>query len=334
MNSLKFTAKIWRYVSDNFRLSTSSNYYIILRDEMNDKLSICIKKLQDLGVYQLIVDGPDGRLLTSPEKPRRVLVHSIGKSVFTIGLYFAMQDGIVNLNDSIYEYLEEPIERSNLSDEQKNRLKKICYRHLLSMTMGQKQDFLTGEQRPYIEENDWVRLCMKIPIIHEPGEIFLYSDMCMYLAGKIVQNRTGQNLSAYLYPRLFKPLAISMPTWEIDPNGDCITCGGLLMAAPEVHKFGLLIADGGYFNGIQIVPTEWIRDITTARTIVDADTKTGYGYGFWKRKEYPYMFGYGGKYCLTDPKHKSVVTAFSDDPDTSGEVLNQLVLLMDFLCHN
>ena len=84
-----------------------------------------------------------------------------------------------------------------------------------------------GCTRPVYEEEDWVKMSLAFPFVYEPGTKFVYNNVGPYLAGVLVERRSGCDLVSYLYPRLFKPLGIARPTWELDPYGHVFGAGGL-----------------------------------------------------------------------------------------------------------
>ena len=146
-----------------------------------------------------------------------------------------------------------------------------------------------GEQRPLYKEDDWVKMSLSIPFKYKPGTHFVYNNVGPYLAGILVQRRSGCDLVSYLTPRLFSRLEIKRPTWETDPLGNSFGAGGLFLTLSELHKFGLFYLNKGKWNGSQILSEKWIEESTKA-----ADVKH-YGYLFW-RGEYN-SFRADGKYC-------------------------------------
>ena len=79
-----------------------------------------------------------------------------------------------------------------------------------------------------------------------------------------------------LCPRLFTPLFIKRPTWEIDPLGNNFGAGGLFLTLSELHKFGLFYLNKGKWEGRQLLSEKWIEESTKA-----SDTDY-YGYLFWR----------------------------------------------------
>ena len=126
------------------------------------------------------------------------------------------------------------------------------------------------------KEDDWVKMSLEIPFKYKPGTHFVYNNVGPYLAGILVQRRSGYDLVSYLMPRLFSPLGIKRPTWETDPLGNNFGAGGLFLTLSELHKFGLFYLNKGKWNGKQILSEKWIEESTKASDTDD------YGYLFWR----------------------------------------------------
>ena len=95
-----------------------------------------------------------------------------------------------------------------------------------------------------------------------------------YLAGILVQRRSGCNLVSYLMPRLFSHLGIRRPTWEEDPLGNTFGAGGLFLTLSELHKLGLFYLQKGSWEGRQLLNREWIMESTRKQV---ENGKEGYG---------------------------------------------------------
>ena len=303
-----------------------------------------IKKeaLRQAGVRALIIFEDGQEVYRYPERSRRNLVHSVAKSVTAIGVGFALEEGILKLEERLTDAFREEI-RTVFDDlaakhdaayagAQIGKLEHIQLKHLLSHTAGFAENFLTGFQRPYLIRDDWVTQCLSIPVTDTPGSRFLYCDANYYLIAKLIQRRCQQSLSSYLTPRLFRPLGIHHPTWELDPDKDAIGCGGLLLNTDELYMLGRLCLDNGCFGGSQVVPPGWMETVATAQIAIQGGTNSkngsengmerdyglGYGYGFWTTPDFYYMFGYGGIYNFISRCGDLLITVDGLDPDRTG----------------
>ena len=235
-------------------------------------LSNFVEKAKELNVLGVKV-SQNGELLgewySEPECRRNV--YSATKSFTSCAVGFAVQEGLLSLDEKLTEAFAE-----DLPKEVDENLKKATVRDLLTMCLGQKEGSLMGEQRPLYAEDDWVKLSLSLPFVYEPGTHFVYNNVGPYLAGILVQRRSGCDLVSYLTPRLFKHLGIKRPTWETDPLGNSFGAGGLFLTLSELHKFGLFYLNKGKWNGKQLLSEKWIEESTRAS---DVDY---YAYLFWR----------------------------------------------------
>ncbi len=186
------------------------------------------------------------------DAPRRRDVYSVSKSFTSVAVGIAQREGLLSLNEKLTDAFAE-----DLPDFVSPHLEKAAVRDLLTMCLGQGKPFLMGADRPFYQETDWVKLSLSQPWVCDPDTTFLYNNAGPYLAGMLVQRRSGCDLIQYLMPRLFVPLGIHLPTWEMDPLGNSYGAGGLFLNIDELAKFGRLLLQDGNWNGKQLIPSDW-----------------------------------------------------------------------------
>jgi hypothetical protein len=186
----------------------------------------------------------------------------------------------------------------------------------------------TGHQAepPRKPDEVWTKAFLAQPVPFKPGTHFLYNTSATYMQSAIVQKATGQNLLDFLQPRLFEPLGIEKPTWEMSPQGICTGGYGLSVRTEDIAKFGQLYLQKGKWNGKQIVPASWV-DAATARQTSNgsnpnSDWDQGYGYQFWRCRHGAYRGdGAFGQYCVVLPEQDAVIAITSGVRDMQ-QVLN------------
>ena len=146
-----------------------------------------------------------------PEKPQNQF--SLSKSFTGTALAFALEEGILHMEDRVVDHFADKLP-SHVSP----RLEKLNLNHLMTMTVGQVKPLLMGNSRHALQTKDWASYVLNQPLEDEPGTTFLYSNTGPYLAGIMLEQKTGMSLAEYLMPRLFEPLGIEMPEWETDPE--------------------------------------------------------------------------------------------------------------------
>ena len=214
-------------------------------------------------------------------------VYSASKSFTSAAVGIAQREGLLSIDEKLIDAFPNDLP-SVVSDN----LAAATVRDLLTMQLGQSEAALMGGQRPFYEEDNWVRMSLAIPFADSPGSKFVYNNVGPYLAGVLVQRRAGCDLVSYLMPRLFQPLGIKRPMWEVDPMGYTFGAGGLFLNLPELHKLGMLYLQKGQWNGKQLIPEDWVIQSTSKQADND---DYGYGYLFWLGEHHSYRAD--GKYC-------------------------------------
>lgn len=216
-------------------------------------------------------------------------VYSASKSFTATAVGMAIEEGLLSLDERLVDVFADELP-NHVSDY----LKQATVKDLLTMCLGQERAELMGAQRPDYVEEDWVSLSLAFPFVDAPGTKFVYNNVGPYLAGILVQRRAGCDLVSYLMPRLFMPLGIKRPTWEMDPLGNTFGAGGLYLNIYELHKFGLLYLNDGVWDGKRLISHEWVEESTKKQVDNDCD-EFGYGYLFWRGPHDSYRAD--GKYC-------------------------------------
>lgn len=235
-------------------------------------------------------------------------IYSATKSFTACAMGFAVQEGLIRLDEKLTNAFA-----GDLPETVSENLERATVRDLLTMRLGQSRACLMGEQRPLYAEDDWVKLSLAQPFDYAPGERFVYSNVGPYLAGILLQRRSGSNLVQYLTPRLFAPLGIKRPTWECDPLGHTFGAGGLFLTLTELHRFGLFCLNRGAWNGKQLLDPAWIDACAAPQ---DGEN---YGYLFWRGAFHSFRAdGKYGQLSIILPDRNAVVTVVSECRDGEG----------------
>ena len=194
------------------------------------------------------------------------------KSVTSLAIGILIGEGKLRTDTKVLSILDEqipPLARFRLAD--------LTVHHLLTMTSG----ILFNEAEAMTQEN-WVYCCLNSALTAEPGKQFHYNSLNTYLLAAIVHKITGENLTDYLRPRLFDPLGIRDIYWETCPRGIERGGWGLYLRPTDFAKLGQLVLQDGQWNGVQLVPSDYLHTATTAQ--VEAPEEYGafnYGYQIW-----------------------------------------------------
>ena len=132
---------------------------------------------------------------------------SLSKTVFAYLVTLLAEDGLVDLDRPLDEYLEKPIpEYENYSDlAGDNRWRDLTARMVLSHTTGfPNWRFLTEDKR--------------LSFLFDPGTRFSYSGEGIQLLQMVVENITGKDLETLAQERVFGPLGMTDTSYVWQPS--------------------------------------------------------------------------------------------------------------------
>ncbi|HJR73112.1 MAG TPA: serine hydrolase [Luteimonas sp.] len=108
---------------------------------------------------------------------------------------------------------------------------------------------------------DFVRLALAAELDAEPGKAFAYNNKAVNLLAGIVATAAGMPMDEYLQRALFAPMQIKPGKWERDKAGNPHAMSGLPLRAADATKLGQLVMDDGRWNGKQLLPAAFVREM-------------------------------------------------------------------------
>lgn len=204
---------------------------------------------------------------------------SMHKSILALVVGAAIDDGAIgSVDDPVETYLPEW--RGNARGQ-------ITIRNLLQMNSGLKklswEGGMTSEAARFNLQGDTVReTLLGLPLETEPGASFEYANTQSQLLGLIVERATGRPYEQVLSEEIWQPVgAADAYVWYNEETGFPRTYAGLLARAGDWLRVGLLLKDHGRVDGQQILPADYINDMTTP-----SETNPNYGFQVWLGTEY------------------------------------------------
>jgi CubicO group peptidase (beta-lactamase class C family) len=236
---------------------------------------------------------------------RRHMLFSLTKSFTSTACGLAVSEGRLSVDDPVLSFFPE-FTPETISPY----LAAMRVRHLLTMTSGHAED--PGGWMHEHNERQWTKGFLAYPVEFEPGTHFVYNSSASNVIAAILQKLTGTLLVDYLRPRLFEPLGIQDPVWELTPEGTNTGGWGLSLLTEDIAKFGQLYLQRGQWEGRQVVPADWVAEATRRQvpngTDPNSDWAQGYGYQFWRCRHDVYRGdGAFGQYCIVMPHLDTVV---------------------------
>ncbi|MCR4616398.1 MAG: beta-lactamase family protein [Clostridiales bacterium] len=246
------------------------------------------------------------------------IMYSVSKSISALAIGFAVNEGIISLDDKVVDYFPEYVPKH--CDE---NLKKLTLRHLITLTAGRNVSPVMSKVK-----NDWIKIYMKSKSDYAPGEKFSYVNENFHMALAMLRKATGVSAVEFLTPRLFDPLGIPVPFWETDHKGVEAGGWGIYLSATDLAKIALCFLNNGVYEGKQIIPASWISDATVnhkgPKAPVDNGNDYGYGYGIWFRANanHPLRFdGLFGQIAEIYRDHDAVTVIIGGDAPAKSRQL-------------
>jgi CubicO group peptidase (beta-lactamase class C family) len=215
----------------------------------------------------------------------------------------AQEDGLLKLDEKLSETITEWKE-----DPQK---KDITIRQLLSLSSG-----IAGGETGQVPS--YKQALAQAKMTAEPGKRFQYGPIPYQIFGELMRRKltaAGKAKDAldYLQQRLLTPLGMRYELWREDADKMPHLPSGAFFTAREWAKFGLLVLNGGSWEGKQIVKPE-----SLAECFKPAPPNPNYGMTFWKSKpadpipDLVMAAGKGKQKLFIIPSRKLLIVQFAD----------------------
>ena len=221
----------------------------------------------------------------------------------------------------------------------------VTVRNLLSNDSGREWS-VASDYTGLVKAEDRTAYAVGLPQQHRPGTVWAYNNAAVQTLDAVLVDATGQRTARFAQDRLFAPLG--MRDTRLTPSGGGSTnlAFGMQSTCPDLARFGLLFAQGGRWEGRQVVSSAWVAAATGAPS---QRLNAAYGYLWWLNREGtlrapldeinglgapvdpkrgrlvpsapPDVYaalGYGGQVVLVHPASQTVVVRLGDPGDVRG----------------
>ena len=238
---------------------------------------------------------------------------SMAKTVVTLLLGIAIEEGHVKgldqpLTDFLPEFNSDPL------------ASKATIGQLSLMTSGYEwTEHYYSPFSPTVEllyGGDVEEFLLAGEFSAEPGSFWEYSSASTELMGialtrALQQAGAAQSLSEYLSKKIWQPMQMNdNALWHLDDNGMELVFCCLNTNARNYAKLGLLMLNNGSWQGQQLVPSEFVKQMTVPVG------QPYYGLSTWlgtdTQLQYYWMSGHLGQYVIVIPEHNMVVVRLGE----------------------
>jgi len=251
-------------------------------------------------IYEKYLNGYDDRSKTNS--------FSVAKTVTTLLLGIAIKEGHVQslkqpITDFLPEFKDDPLGR------------KATVEQLSLMNSGYEwTEHYYSPFSPTVElyhGDNIEEFLLEGHFSAEPGTFWEYSSASTELLGILLTRAlqkagAADNLSDYLSRKIWQPLEMNDDAlWHLDNSGMELVFCCINTNAHNYSKLGLLMLNGGNWDGKQIVPANFIQQMT--RPV----GQPFYGLSTWLSPQsspaYYWFSGHLGQYIINVPEHNMIV---------------------------
>ena len=265
--------------------------YAALQQNLQSRLAAAPDTQKAVRSIVLTVDGATKISIYRDRKPTdHAHVWSVTKSVLSILVGIAVEEGRLRLDQSLAELLPEHV--AVMTSQQQT----ITLEQLLTMTAGMPGD----DGGLSLESDDPTGQLLAYGLSNDPGATFLYSNSSAQLVATVLHRAIDRPILDYAREKLFDPLGIvTRPAWEEsdekqgggfdqagfawmrDSAGTHTGAFGLRLTTPDLTRLGQLYLDDGQWNGQQLVPADWVARSTSPQLTPEQAVEGQYGYLWW-----------------------------------------------------
>ena len=199
-------------------------------------------------------------------------VFSVTKSVASTLVGIAADDGLLEIDESASVHVPA---------WQGTAAAAVTVRNLLSNDSGREWS-AASDYTGFIRAKDRTAYAVGLPQQHRPGTVWAYNNAAIQTLDAVLVDATGQRTARFAQDRLFAPLG--MRDTRLTPSGAGSTnlAFGMHSTCPDLARFGLLFAQGGRWQGRQVVSSAWVEAATGAPS---QSLNAAYGYLWWLNRE-------------------------------------------------
>lgn len=138
-----------------------------------------------------------------------------------------------------------------------------------------------GRETVIDDTPDWVKATLDLPMVRDPGSQGYYCSGGVAVVGRMTENAVRMQLPEFAQVNLFGPLGISRAdwVWNYTLTNANKEFSQIHLRSRDMLKLGMLFANGGRWQGRQVISSSWVQASLAEQSHVD---NTSYGYFWWR----------------------------------------------------
>ena len=238
-------------------------------------------------------------------------MYSVTKSILSLAVGFAIDEGYLSLGDKILDLLPE---EAGLQDDE--NMRELTVKDMLMMSTAKTPEHWFAARHP-----DRVRLYFENAsrVSRPGGTVFEYDSPGSFVLGAALERKVGMSIMDYLRPRLFDKIGVSKDARCLKcPGGHSWSDSAMLLTARDLLTLGRFTMNMGKWNGEQLLSEEYVKEATSKQIDnnplgIESSCTQGYGYLIWRTWDNSFFFnGMGCQLCVCVPD-KDLVFVYNGD---------------------
>lgn len=282
------------------------------------KLKKNIEKMDEFNIDSIFIEenGEVNKLFYNECELHEL--RSCAKLLVAMAVGIAIERKMFDLNTLVYPTIKNIVNIDNVNNL--NKIKQWSIKNLLTHTTGYESQMLSEKFIKDIDKNNLLNYALNYEIPYDVGTRFAYNNVEPFILSVFFQEKFQKNLSDFINENIFSKLDINEFKWE-NYGKYCAGATGLYMKHEDFHKIGQLLLNEGKYNNEQIVPENWIDEMTKLQlktpSLYKSDRvfpKIGVGYYvFISRDGYVFRDGSNGQYIIVNKEKNILITIMATE---------------------
>ena len=254
------------------------------------------------------------------------VLYSVSKLLTAMAVGIAIENKmkingrVIDLSTNVYDVLKDKVNITN-----KSNIEKICkwtLKDLLLHSTGYEKQMLSESYISNLDKNDLLNYALNYDIPYEVGNRYAYNNLEPFIISVLFSEGFGINLGDFINENIFKKLDIKEYVWE-NYGKYCPGATGLNLNHSDYHKIAKLWMNEGKYNNLEIIPSNWIKEMTKMQMLTPSEyketrvfPKIGVGYfTFVSRDGYVFRDGKNGQYIIMNKDKNLLITILSSEEE-------------------